>query len=99
MTQPAEKSSRTIAVEHIRIASGRPFAEVRVRLEATVPKLDVSIGEALQSGDQRAKEYDENGPKLSIFGERDHGAPCCRLQAVGATRCNMTSANPSPPQR
>jgi hypothetical protein len=35
----------------------------------------------LRSGDQkRAKDYEENGPKLSIFGERDHGA---LLQIVG----------------
>jgi uncharacterized protein (DUF302 family) len=40
-----------------------------------VPKLDTGIAEALGSGDQkRAKDYEENGPKLSIFGERDHGA-------------------------
>ena len=68
-------TSRTIAVEHIRILSGRPFAEVRRKLEDTVPKLDARIAEALSRGDQkRAKDYEENGPKLSIFGERDHGA-------------------------
>jgi hypothetical protein len=33
-------TSRTIAVEHIRISSGRPFAEVRRRLEGAVPRLD-----------------------------------------------------------
>src|SRR5580692_3987784 len=67
--------SQTIAVEHIKISSERPFTEVRSKLEATVPKLDIGIAEALSSGDQeRAKDYDENGPKLSIFGERDHGA-------------------------
>ena len=56
-------TSQTIAVEHIRILSGRPFAEVRRKLEGTVPKLDASIAEALSSGDQkRAKEYEENGP-------------------------------------
>ena len=77
-------TSRTIAVEHIRILSGRQFAEVRRKLEDTVPTLDASIAEALSSGDQkRAKEYEENGPKLSIFGERDHGA---LLQIVGRRR-------------
>ena len=75
-------TSRTIAVEHIRILSGRQFAEVRRKLEDTVPKLDASIAEALSRGDQkRAKDYEENGPKLSIFGERDHGA---LLQIVGS---------------
>lgn len=77
-------TSQTIAVEHIRIGSGRPFAEVRRKLESTVPKLDTGIAEALRSGDQkRAKDYEENGPKLSIFGERDHGA---LLQIFGGRR-------------
>src|SRR5262245_17170965 len=36
--------------------------------------LDASIANALRSGDQkRARDYEENGPKLSIFEERDHG--------------------------
>jgi hypothetical protein len=74
MTQ-ASLTSHSIAVEHIRITSGRPFAEVRRKLEDTVPKLDTSIAEALRSGDQkRAKDYEESGSKLSIFEVRDHGA-------------------------
>jgi uncharacterized protein (DUF302 family) len=77
-------TSQTIVVEHIRISSGRSFVEVRRKLEGTVPKLDSGIAEALRSGDQkRAKDYEENGPKLSIFGERDHGA---LLQIVGNRR-------------
>src|SRR5262249_50360752 len=68
-------TAQTIPVEHIRISSGRPFAEVRRKLEGTVPKLDRSIAESLSSGDQkRANDYEQTGPKLSIFGERDHGA-------------------------
>ena len=74
-TPRASVTSRTIAVEHIRVSSGRPFAQVRQKLEATVPMLDTSIAEALGSGDQkRANDYEENGPKLSIFTSRDHGA-------------------------
>jgi uncharacterized protein (DUF302 family) len=77
-------TSHTISVEHIRVSSGQPFAEVRRKLQATVPKLDTGIAEALRSGDQkRAKAYEENGPKLSIFGERDHGA---LLQISGRKR-------------
>jgi hypothetical protein len=73
-TTPASIRSQTIAVEHIRISSGRPSTEVRRKLERTVPKLDIGIAEALRSGDQeRAKDYEENGPKLSIFGN------VCRL--------------------
>ena len=68
-------ASQTIAVEHVKISSGRSFAEVRRRLEETLPKLDASIADVLRNGDhKRATEYEENGPKLSIFEERDHGA-------------------------
>jgi Domain of unknown function DUF302 len=87
MTQadkPANLRSHTIAVEHIRISSKRLFAEVRQRLERTLPKLDASIAEALHGGDQkRAKTYEEIGPKLSIFEVRDHGA---LLQIFGGRR-------------
>jgi hypothetical protein len=80
----ASVTSRTIAVEHIRISSERPFAEVRHKLEDTVPALDPGIAEALARGDQkRAQDYDENGPKLSIFLAREHGA---LLQIAGGKR-------------
>jgi hypothetical protein len=86
-TTPASITSQTIAVEHIRISSGRPFAGVRRKLEDAVSKLDIGIAEALRSGDQeRAKDYEENGPKLSLFGERDHGA---LLQIAGGRRNAM----------
>ena len=79
-----QATSQTIAVEHIKISSERSFDEVRRRLEATLPRLDASIAEALRSGDQkRAMEYEENGPKLSIFEQRDHGA---LLRIVGRRR-------------
>ena len=77
-------TSQTIAVEHIRISSGRQFAEVRRKFEGTVPKLDASIADVLRSGDhRRAQEYEDNGPKLSIFVVRDHGA---LLQITGSRR-------------
>jgi uncharacterized protein (DUF302 family) len=83
-TAPAILASRTIAVEHVMISSERSFAEVRQRLEDTLPKLDANIAEALRGGDQkRATEYDQNGPKLSIFEQRDHGS---LLQAFGGRR-------------
>ena len=73
MTQATRQSfitSRTIAVQHIRISSGRPFAEVRRKLEGTVPKLDTGIAEVLQSGDQEcAKIYEENDLEVFIAGE------------------------------
>jgi Domain of unknown function DUF302 len=84
VTAQATVTSHMIAVEHIRISSEWPFAEVRRKLESTVPKLDTGIAEALRSGDQkRVKDYEDNGPKLSIFVERDHGA---LLQIVGSKR-------------
>src|SRR5260221_12901224 len=83
-TTQASITSQTITVEHIRISSELSFAEVRRKLEGTVPKLDTGIAEALHSGDQkRARDYEDNGPRLSIFGERDHGA---LLQIAGRRR-------------
>ena len=77
-------ASQTIAVEHIRISSRRPFAEVRRKLGGILPKLDTGIAEVLRSGDQRrAKDYEDSGPRLSIFGERDHGS---LLQIAGGRR-------------
>ena len=68
-------TTQTITVEHIRIQSERPFAEVRRKLEELVPMLDLSIFDALGHGDQkRAREYETNGPHLSIFLVRDHGS-------------------------
>jgi uncharacterized protein (DUF302 family) len=77
-------TSRTISVEHITLSSKLPFAEVRRKLEAIVPALDTSLGPALARGDQeRARDYEANGPKLSIFEMRDHGA---LLQIAGGKR-------------
>ena len=80
----ATRTSKTIAVEHVRIASERPFAEVRAALETNLSKLDVSIPAALRDGDQdRARQYEAIGPKLSIFLERDHGS---LLEIAGGRR-------------
>ncbi len=77
-------TSRTILVEHIRVSSERSFGEVRRRLEGELPKLDASIAEALRTGDRkRAQDYEEYGPQLSIFEERDHGS---LLQTWGGRR-------------
>ena len=77
-------TSRTIAVEHIKIESGKKFEEVRRALEETIPKLNPAVREFLRKGDQeRAKAEEEHGPKLSIFLDRDHGA---LLQIAGGTR-------------
>ena len=71
----AEVTSRQITIEHVRITSKRRFAQVRAAIEADLPKLDTSIKVLLSSGDQEGvKKYEEHGPKLFMFLERDHGA-------------------------
>lgn len=93
-TTQADFTSHTITVEHIKISSERSFAEVRRRLESTLPKLDASIAEVLRSGDRkRAKDYEENGPKLSIFEERDHGA-LLRMWGSGRNALQYEIGNP-----
>lgn len=70
----AKVTSRSIAIEHMRIASSRPFAEVRAALEADLPQLDPSIMGLLSNGDVEAVDYrDAHGSALSIFLTREHG--------------------------
>lgn len=71
----AQKNSKPVTVQHMIITSDRPFTTVRKTLEQVLPKLDITLIDALQRGDQaRVQTYDDIGPKLSIFLERDHGA-------------------------
>ena len=55
-------TQRMIQVEHVKIESTKPFAEVRAALESSVPRLDAGIFALLQ-----------RGPELAIFSARDHG--------------------------
>jgi uncharacterized protein (DUF302 family) len=65
----------TIAVEHVRIESTKSFADVRAALERSVPHLDPGVLKALADGDAaRINREKEQGPELSIFLIRDHGA-------------------------
>jgi uncharacterized protein (DUF302 family) len=76
--------SQAVTVEHVTLTSERSFAQVRSTLEKVLPKLDGRIVDHLVSGDAaKAKAYDETGPKLSVFLERDHGA---LLQIAGRAR-------------
>jgi hypothetical protein len=91
---PSTVTSRTIAVDHIKIESGKKFGEVRRALEETIPKLNPAIGEFLRKGDKaRAKAEEEHGPKLSILLDRDHGG---LLQIAGGARnaCQYDIGNP-----
>jgi hypothetical protein len=93
MTQ-STVTSRTIAVDQIKIESGKTFEEVRRALEETIPKLNPGVRESLHKGDQeRARAEEEHGPKLSIFLDRDHGA-LLRIAGVLAMRASMKSAIP-----
>ena len=68
-------TKQTVAVEHIRIESAKSFADVRAALERSVPHLDPGLVKALADGDvERADREKEEGPELSIFQARDHGA-------------------------
>ena len=77
-------TQRTAHVEHIKIESSKPFAEVKAALEELVPPLDPEVPEALRQGDiGRAKEALQRGPELAIFGARDHGG---LLRVAGLAR-------------
>ncbi|MFZ6648608.1 DUF302 domain-containing protein [Undibacterium sp. TJN25] len=79
-----QKTSKSLTIQHMTITSNRAFAIVRQALEEVLPTLDTTIIDSLRKGDQaRAQEYDDKGPRLSIFGERNHGA---LLEIVGLPR-------------
>ena len=66
---------QAIVVEHIRIESAKPFADVQAALERSVPHLDPGLAKALDDGDvELADREKKEGPELSIFLVRDHGA-------------------------
>jgi hypothetical protein len=68
-------TKQTIVVDHIRIESMKSFDDVRAALEQSVPQLDPGLLKALADRDvARANREKEEGPELSIFQVRDHGA-------------------------
>jgi uncharacterized protein (DUF302 family) len=75
MTDTITTTHRTIQIEHVRIDSKRTFEEVKTALESAVPQLYTRSLELLGQGDgESAKAALEQGPALSIFLSRDHGA-------------------------
>jgi len=75
----------TTAVEHVQIESAKSFADVRAALERSVPRLDPGLVKALDDGDvERADREKKEGPELSIFQVRDHGA----LLKIAGKACN-----------
>jgi len=67
-------TTRTIQVEHVTMRSSKAFADVRAKLEHSLPQLNPEITSLMASGDARElQEKLEAGPELAIFLSRDHG--------------------------
>jgi uncharacterized protein (DUF302 family) len=68
-------SSRKIEVEHVVLDSAKPFAEVRKKLETTIPPLDEEVTSLLRLGMSDALRHRLEALKgFFIFLKRDHGA-------------------------
>jgi len=77
-------TKHTIFIDHVRIESGKSFAEVRAALERILPLVDPTLVKALNAGDtERAAREEKDGRGLSIFQYRDHGA---MLKIAGKAR-------------
>jgi hypothetical protein len=77
-------TQKTVSIEHVTIASTKPFEDIRAALEALVPRLDDEALQLLRDGKPGlALARLERGPALSIFGSRDHGG---LLQIAGLRR-------------
>jgi uncharacterized protein (DUF302 family) len=86
MTDPVI-TQHAVQIEHVRIESQKSFDEVRAALESTVPQLNTKTLELLAQGEaDSALKLLEQGPELSIFLARNHGAT---LQMAGQTKKAM----------
>ena len=73
MTTPS-KATRPVSVEHVRIETAKPFAEVRASLETLVPPLNTGFRTSLERGAvPQVRDDLEALAELSIFLTRDHG--------------------------
>jgi uncharacterized protein (DUF302 family) len=71
---PVTTTTRTIQVEHVTLRSTKRFADVRAKLERSLPQLNPEIPSLMASGDtKRLQEKLEAGPEIAIFLSRDHG--------------------------
>ena len=71
----AQARSTTVTIAHVVIHSGRAFDAVRTALEAALPPIDHRYASLVAAGQaDAARALLEQGPPLSIFGSRDHGA-------------------------
>jgi hypothetical protein len=73
MISPAE-SSRTIAVEHVKLICRRSFDEVHAALVKGVPQIDPKLASLLvEAKTEEIAAQRAQGPKLWLFVTRDHG--------------------------
>jgi uncharacterized protein (DUF302 family) len=77
------RSSRSVAVEHVRIETTKSIQQVKAALEALLPTLNAEAMTRVREGDaaEAASELDAFA-ELSIFQTRDHGAV---LRAAGGS--------------
>lgn len=76
-------TQRVLQIEHVKIESGKTFAEVEAALDRALPQLDPAIAAALTAGDEQRAQEIGRGAKLFIFLKRDHGA---LLRSAGRSR-------------
>jgi Domain of unknown function DUF302 len=87
-------TTRTIQVEHVTIRSTKSFADVRAKLEHSVPNLNPEITSLMASEDtKRLQERLEAGPELAIFLSRDHGG-LLRITGHGHNAVQYEIGNP-----
>lgn len=69
-----KRTETTIAVQHVRVATGQSFERARERFESRLPALNTDALTLLHSGNpEGAAQMLAQAPALSIFLSRDHG--------------------------
>jgi hypothetical protein len=70
-----QRVERIVRVDHVSLKIREPFDAFRAALERTVPRLDPAYAADLEAGQvDRARGVLQDGPALSIFVTRNHGA-------------------------
>ena len=82
-----------VTIEHVRVATVRPFADVAAALEARMGRFDQAVYEELQSRADpeavRTRLEGMAGPSgFMLFRTSDHGA---LLRLAGQARCEPTA--------
>ena len=66
-------TQQALQIEHVKIETTKPFAEVEAALDRALPQLDPAIRAAIANGDEQHAKEIERGTELYIFLKRDHG--------------------------